>query len=131
MALCLVVDDSPTVRLMISSNLRRIKESHDVIEASEPDKAMDLFARERPDVVFLDMKLGPEMAGLQLLRRMLALKPMTHIVVISGLSPEHPDIVDAMSEGAFAFLRKPVRSDVLESLMRDIEKEGGHLRRVR
>lgn len=131
MALCLVVDDSPTVRLMISANIRRIKEAHDVIEANEPEKAMEIFSRDRPDVVFLDMKLGSQMAGLDLLRRMLALKPMTHIVIISGLSPEHPDIVDAMSEGAFAFLRKPVRSDVLESLLRDIEKEGGHLRRVR
>lgn len=131
MVLCLVVDDSPTVRLMISTNVRRIKEAHEVLEAADPEKAMEIFTRDRPDVVFLDMKLGPHMAGLELLRKMLALKPMTHIVIISGMSAEHPDIVDALSEGAFAFLRKPVRSDTLESLLRDIEKEGGHLRRVR
>lgn len=116
---------------MISTNVRRIKEAHEVLEAADSEKAMEIFTRDRPDVVFLDMKLGSQMAGLELLRKMLALKPMTHIVIISGMSPEHPDIVDALSEGAFAFLRKPVRSDVLESLLRDIEKEGGHLRRVR
>jgi two-component system, chemotaxis family, chemotaxis protein CheY len=129
---CLVVDDSETVRMMVTNQIQRAKESHEVLEAADGATALDLFLEQSPDVVFLDMGLGGQgPGGLDLVRRMLAERPGTNIILVTALAQEHPDVLQALSLGAFGYLRKPVRASQIQSALHDIEDETGHLRRVR
>lgn len=101
-------------------------------EAGDPSAAMQSFELNKPDLVFLDMMLAGDAArdpdgesaqGLTVLRSMLASRPETHVVVITGLPSSQPDVVDAISLGAIAALRKPVKAEeikyVLDSLQPD------------
>jgi CheY-like chemotaxis protein len=118
--------------MMVSNQILRAKESHEVVEASEGTSALRLFEEHEPDVVFLDMHLGGEGPnGLDLVRRMLAARPGTNIILVTALGQEHPDVLAALSLGAFGYLRKPVRASQIQSALHDIEDETGHLRRVR
>lgn len=133
MRACLIVDDSPTVRRAVAAAVRATRKVDEVHEAGDPAAAMELFEANKPDVVFLDMMLAGDAArdpdgesakGLTVLRSMLASRPETHVVVITGLPSSQPDVVDAISLGAIAALRKPVKPEeikyVLDSIQPDV-----------
>jgi DNA-binding response OmpR family regulator len=69
MADILVVDDDPEVRLSINHILN--DEGHTVSAASSGQQALDIIARQRPDMVILDI-LMPDFDGIELCRRIRA-----------------------------------------------------------
>ncbi|WP_451973829.1 response regulator [Azospirillum endophyticum] len=77
----LVVDDDPSIRLM----LRRLLENAgaEVTEAEDGDEAMRLFRTSRPDLVICDVVM-PYADGLQTIRSIRRLAPATKIIAISG-----------------------------------------------
>ena len=64
----LIVDDDATLRGALASVLRPL--GYRVLNASNPDLAYELLAREVPDAVLLDVRL-PSMSGLALYLAML------------------------------------------------------------
>ena len=60
MAKILVIDDEPGIRDLLDTLLRR--KGYDVVLAESGQKGLDLFRRERPDVIVLDLKM-PGMDG--------------------------------------------------------------------
>jgi ActR/RegA family two-component response regulator len=85
-----------------------------------------------PDVVFLDMMLAGDdphapddkpARGLSILKTMLERRPDTPVVVVTGLSGSQPDVVDAISAGAIAALRKPVRAEEVKYVLEAIEPD--------
>lgn len=121
----LVVDDSRTIRMAVAQAIRNTwGKDVEILGADDDDKAWDLFLNtEALDVVFLDMVMPGETetaVGLELLRDMAEERPEVPVVIVSGLPPGHPILVQAVSLGAVAALGKPVRADdvrrVLESL---------------
>lgn len=132
MRACLIVDDSPTVRRAVAAAVRATRKVEEVHEAGDPDTALISFEKNKPDVVFLDMMLAGDAArdpdgdsakGLQVLKSMLAKRPDTHVVVITGLPASQPDVVDAISLGAIAALRKPVKPDEIRYILESIQPE--------
>lgn len=65
MAKILVIDDEQGIRDLLDTLLRR--KGYDVVLAESGQKGLDLFRRERPDVVVLDLKM-PGMDGLAVLQ---------------------------------------------------------------
>ena len=63
----LVVDDQDELRLLISLSLQTLGR---IVEASNAEQALALFAAERPDVVVLDIWLGPGASGLDVCARL-------------------------------------------------------------
>lgn len=134
---CLIVDDSPTVRRALAAVIRGAgKGFRDVHEAEDPDSALKIFEEHKPEVVFLDMMLAGDAArdhegesaqGLSVLRKMLASRPDTHIVVITGLPSSQPDVVDAISLGAIAALRKPLKPEEVKYILESIAPEKGRM----
>lgn len=130
---CLIVDDSPTVRRAVAAAIRAAKKGIDQVhEADGVDTALIEFEKHKPDVVFLDMMLAGDAArdpdgesakGLKVLRSMLEKRPETHIVVITGLPASQPDVVDAISLGAIAALRKPVKPEEIKYVLDNIAPE--------
>jgi CheY-like chemotaxis protein len=128
----LVVDDSPTIRLALAAGLRNIHHAGcEIVEAGTEAEALDRFSNARFDVVFLDMMLSRERSALELLRAMLAQRPDARIILMTGLARESHEVVEAISLGAFGYLRKPVRTADVSDVLKDIEAEAGHLTRIR
>lgn len=132
MRACLIVDDSPTVRRAVAAAVRATRKVEEVHEAGDPAAAMQMFEAERPDIVFLDMMLAGDAArdpdgdsakGLQVLRSMLESRPDTHVVVITGLPASQPDVVDAISLGAVAALRKPVKPEEIRHVLDNLQPD--------
>lgn len=129
----LVVDDSPTIRLAIAAALRALHPSAPcaIVEAASEREALERFSQARFDAVFLDMMLGGDRSAVDALRGMLAFQPEARIVLMTGLAREHPEVVEAVSLGAFSYLRKPVRASDIEAVLQEMEQESGRMRRIR
>lgn len=65
MAKILVIDDEQGIRHLLHTLLRR--KGYDVILADSGEKGLEVFRRERPDVVVLDLKI-PGINGLTVLQ---------------------------------------------------------------
>ena len=63
----LVADDEPLNRQMVAALLRDDAEIDTILECGDATSAHDLIARQRPDIVFLDIEM-PEVTGLDLAR---------------------------------------------------------------
>lgn len=62
MAKILVIDDEQGIRNLLDTLLRR--KGYDVLLAESGRKGLELFRREHPDVIVLDLKM-PEMDGIE------------------------------------------------------------------
>jgi two-component system chemotaxis response regulator CheY len=76
-----------------------------VYRAEDGEEAVSIFARERPELVTMDLTL-PRLDGLGAIRRIHAIEPRTSILVISALN-SHKTAMDAIALGACGFLTKP------------------------
>lgn len=80
MSKILVIDDEQGIRNLLDTLLSR--KGYEVILASNGQKGLELFRRERPDVVVLDLKM-PEMTGSRSCNRS-ANNPAQPVVILTG-----------------------------------------------
>jgi UDP-3-O-[3-hydroxymyristoyl] N-acetylglucosamine deacetylase len=115
----LIIDDEKSILESLSSILT--DEGFTVACAVDGRQGLDLFRREKPKIVLLDVWM-PEMDGLEVLKQIREEDPDTVVVVISG----HGTIstaVEAVKMGANDFLEKPLSIDkVLEVISRGLQK---------
>ena len=108
----LLVDDESDVTRILSKRLgRRGFECQTAANGQEAVDAMEQYAY---GVIIMDVKM-PVMDGMSALQIIHARWPKTQIILLSG----HADMqlaVQAMSEGAFGYLMKPV--DIEELLFK-------------
>lgn len=62
----LVVDDEKHIRMLYKEELE--SEGYEVATSDGQESILDVIARETPEVVVLDIKLGPNLSGLDLLQ---------------------------------------------------------------
>jgi len=77
----LVIDDEQGIRDLLDMLLRR--KGYDVVLAESGRQGLELFRRERPDVIVLDLKM-PEMDGLTVLRQIKNLDPGKPVIILTG-----------------------------------------------
>ena len=104
----LIVDDSSTIRKIISRNLRQsglgIGEIH---EASNGQEALGVLASRLVEVVLTDINM-PVMDGIQLLCAIRQHAIWASIPVIMITTEAGADaVVDAVSKGATGYIKKP------------------------
>jgi two-component system cell cycle sensor histidine kinase/response regulator CckA len=109
-ALILLVEDEEAVRVIISTVLRR--SGYDVIEASAPRQALDIFDHRgnEIDLLITDVVM-PEMNGPALAQRLIGLRPELRVLFISGYAPMGTQ-PQADNPNA-SFLSKPFQASVL------------------
>lgn len=114
----LLVDDSATVR---SSFARKLRTSHECLEARNVSEALDLLRQQPIDLVITDV-IMPGLSGVELLRIVTERYPDTAVVVVSSVDrPQRA--LDAVRLGAFDYLIKPCEEDVLEmTVQRALER---------
>ena len=103
----LVVDDSATMRGLISAALRRDNDLEVVGTAGDPIEARAAIKALNPDVITLDIEM-PNMNGLEFLEKIMRLRPMP-VVMMSTLTLAGADAtLQALEIGAFDCVAKPV-----------------------
>jgi two-component system, chemotaxis family, protein-glutamate methylesterase/glutaminase len=106
----LVVDDSATMRGLISLALRRDPEIQVVGTANNPLTARDAIKVHNPDVITLDVEM-PGMNGLEFLDKIVRLRP-TPVIMVSNLTGEGTETaIEAMQIGAVDCIAKPAPGD--------------------
>ena len=102
----LVVDDSATMRGLISACLRRDPEIEVIGSAGDPLEARQAIKDLNPDVITLDIEM-PNMSGLEFLEKIMRLRPMP-VVMVSTLTQAGADeTLRALELGAVDCVAKP------------------------
>ncbi|MEY7998822.1 response regulator [Clostridium sp. Mt-5] len=114
MAKILIVDDAAFMRMMIKDILE--KNGFEIIgEANNGIKAVELYKKERPDVVTMDITM-PDMDGIEAVKAIKALDPSAKIIMCSAMG-QQTMVMDAIKAGARDFIVKPFQPDrVLEAI---------------
>jgi chemotaxis response regulator CheB/chemotaxis methyl-accepting protein methylase len=109
----LIVDDSSTIRQLLTKILSADPDLEVVAAAAKPSEVEGLIEKYRPHVITMDIHM-PEMDGVTLLKK---IHPKYHIptVMITSISKhEGPQIITALESGAVDYIQKPQMSDLGE-----------------
>ncbi|MFQ5882189.1 MAG: response regulator [Candidatus Methylomirabilales bacterium] len=118
----LVVDDSATMRQLITLTLKRMK-GCEVVEAADGTEAAARLRSETFDLVITDIKM-PQMDGLQLVRHIRQdLKLQDLPVVVITTKGEDGDRDAGLQAGANAYLTKPLSGPMLIQLIESLFQE--------
>ncbi|MEQ1617098.1 MAG: chemotaxis response regulator protein-glutamate methylesterase [Terricaulis sp.] len=102
----LVVDDSPTIRSIITKVLNQDPGIEVVGEAGDPIEAREAIKTLNPDVITLDVEM-PKMNGIEFLEKIMRLRPMP-VIMVSTLTQAGAAIsIEALELGAFDCVGKP------------------------
>jgi NtrC-family two-component system response regulator AlgB len=123
----LIVDDEPSIRKTTRIALETA--GHIAAEAPNAARAVKAVSDEVYDVVFLDLKLGPD-DGLELLSRILQTQPAPAVVIFTAYA-NIATAVEAMRRGAFDFIPKPFTPEQIRGVLAKVEKAAALQRRVR
>ena len=113
MADILVVDDDDVIRDTLCELLST---NYSCQTAETAEEALTRLEAQRFDVVLTDISM-PGLSGMDLLNRVLQLYPEMPVIIISGLSDEE-HAQSLISNGAFDYLLKPFRLEVVEESVR-------------
>ncbi len=102
----LVVDDSPVVRMVLSTILSQDSSIGEVYTAPNGRLALKKVAKLDPDVVTLDVEM-PELNGLATLRRIMDKMPRPVIMVSVATHEGTQKTLQALELGAVDFIPKP------------------------
>ena len=116
----LVVDDTPTVRDVVRHALEHSDLGLTVLTADNGPDALEVAARERPDIVVLDISM-PEMDGFEVCRRLRSevRTAFVPVLMLTGHDSEE-NVAKGFGVGADDYLVKPVRRDGLVARVRRI-----------
>jgi DNA-binding NtrC family response regulator len=124
----LLVDDEKEFVETLAERLR-IKDLH-VTEAFCGDEALETLKKYNFDVAILDVQM-PGMNGIEALKAIKKLKPLTEVLMLTG----HGTIesaIEGMKLGAYDFLLKPCEMDaLLEKINSAYERKIKHEERIR
>jgi two-component system nitrogen regulation response regulator NtrX len=111
----LIIDDEKDICYLISEILQDEKFiTESALNSSEAIKKLETF---RPDVIILDVWLGPksELDGIELLKKIMTFNSLIPVIVITG----HGTVdmaVSAIKNGAYDFIEKPFNSEKITIL---------------
>lgn len=120
----LLVDDQPDV--LEGLKLAFGRTDNHVMTATCGEEALQILNAEEVDVVVTDLKMGG-IDGLGVLRHALSLEPSPAVIILTAFGTIE-SAVDALKEGAFDYLTKPVNVKELRVL---VDKAAQHRMLVR
>ena len=114
----MMVDDEPITLDVVQAYLEEAGYQK-FVTISEPAKAMDLFASEKPDVLLLDLMM-PVVSGFDILKDIRSHPKFQHIpVIVLTSSTDSETKLKALEMGATDFLAKPVDASELVLRLRN------------
>jgi DNA-binding NtrC family response regulator len=102
----LVVDDDQSTRDLLREVLT--EEGFRVVTSGSGEEALEIGRRESFPVIISDMRLGPNLNGLDVLRAYKAIQPDSEVILITAFGSMETAI-EAVKAGAFDYLSKPFK----------------------
>lgn len=99
----LVVDDEAHIRKFVSDLIKSLGEPV-ILQAASGTEALEIFERERPVLVLLDVNM-PRVDGIETLRRMKQMDPGCLVIMLTSLV-NRQTVEECLQLGAVAYLRK-------------------------
>jgi len=96
--------------------------------AYDGEQALDMLAKDAPDVMVLDLMM-PGINGIEVLRRVKNDHPEVEVIILTGHGSER-EKTTAEELGAFAYLEKPVNIDKLAQVMKAAYKKASDMKAV-
>ncbi|GEM_PF-3572607 len=115
----LVVDDNERARKVLLRVLK--EEGYQAAGASDAEEALAQLAQGGFGIVILDLVL-PGTSGIELLNTINAHHPQVKVIVLTGLDDRNVTNI-VMGKGAFAYLIKPCKLDILLGLIKQARGE--------
>jgi DNA-binding response OmpR family regulator len=120
----LVVDDEAPLRETLTRSFAL--DGHHVIAVADARGALDAAARDRFDVVLLDVALGPGLDGCDVCRKLRERRNLVPIIMLTARDSE-ADAVVGLEAGADDYVTKPFGFAELRSRIRAVlRRAGGH-----
>lgn len=113
----LVCDDSVLVRKQMRNILE--KQGAVIEEAVDGEQAVVKYAEFMPDVVFMDIVM-PKKTGVEALKDIVSLNPSAKVVMASSIGTQG-NLKEAIENGAFDFIQKPVAEDLVIKILEKIK----------
>ena len=115
MARLLIVDDEADVREFAANFFRRRK--IEVTTAASGEEALGMLAKEKPDLVLLDIKMEG-IDGIETLKRLRESDKSTKVIMVTGKKPDDDASCDQCGGlGALDYIHKPLELDELERIV--------------
>ena len=110
----LICDDSILARKQIK-DIIAIAGAPKVFEASDGEKAIEIYKTEKPDLVFLDIVM-PKKDGNITIKEIMEFDPKAKIIVVSSVGT-HTQLKCALESGATDFIQKPInKAQIIDAL---------------
>jgi DNA-binding response OmpR family regulator len=116
----MVVDDSSTIRFMVTKILREMGYK-DILAFESAEQALPALSNEKPDLVLLDWNL-PKMAGIDFLNIIRQDSMFNRVKVIMATTVnDKGNILKALKIGIQGYICKPINRDVLVAKVKEME----------
>ena len=124
----LVVDD---YTFYLESVVKRLEvRKLDVTGVTSGEAAIDLLNKQPVDVVLLDIKMPGGVDGIETLRKLKKIQPLTEVILITAYASVETT-TEGIKQGAFDYLLKPVRlEELLGMIIAALEKKSKHDKKI-
>jgi len=116
----MIVDDHEVVREGLKALLNRREGMTVVGEAGNVAQAVEVAAREAPDVIVMDVRL-PDGTGIEACRDIRSLKPDTKVIMLTSYADEQA-VMASILGGASAYLLKQTRGSQLAEAIESVSR---------
>jgi len=122
----LVIDDESHVRKYVGLILRSVLSEPTIIEVDSSLEAVEIYQRELPDLVLLDVNM-PVQDGIETLRALFDADAECTVVMLSSLATRQT-VEEALNMGAAGYLRKDLTKEEIGQALVQIltEKNEGN-----
>jgi DNA-binding response OmpR family regulator len=117
----LIVEDDEAIRTMLEDLLR--EHQYSVAAAADGSEALTQMAERLPDLVVLDLMMGPGMSGWEFLQTRDERRELASVPVLVLSASGRTGLSEAGELGAPVFLAKPFNVDQLLSEVRRLSEE--------
>ncbi len=116
----LIIDDELIIRERLSMLLKL--EGYKTFEAESGRDGLELFIKENPDILLVDIKM-PGMDGIEVLKKIKEMKSYAEVIMITGHGGIET-VIEALKLGAFRYVEKPFEYDELKiEISKALEKQ--------
>ncbi len=106
----LVIDDDESIRKTLLNYLKRL--GYSTLSAEDGLIGYELILKHQPDLIISDIRM-PHLTGLELLKKLKDLEIAAKVIIITA-HDEMQTTIDAMQNGAYDYLEKPLDIDRLK-----------------
>ena len=119
----MIVDDNSDHSMILSSTLNSLGYNK-IVTASSGEKALERLKQNSFDLIIADIFM-PVINGIDLLKKIKNIAPKVSFIICTAYG-DADSYSEAMKEGAFEYLNKPIKKDMLKKVIQSIFKSSNN-----